>query len=67
MKLLILFFFSLSIITNKFAQKATPVLASVTYVYTKKIDILKNGKPKTENMMLFLGKNASLYVSYDTN
>ncbi|RZJ81136.1 MAG: GLPGLI family protein [Flavobacterium sp.] len=64
MKSLILSLLTLLAINNVFAQKETPVLARVTYIYTNEIDTLKNGKPKTENMMLFLGKDASLYVSY---
>jgi GLPGLI family protein len=65
MKLFILSLLSLFVIDNALAQKATPVLARVTYVYTNQNDIQKNGKAKTENMVLFLGKDASLYVSYD--
>ncbi|RYG12432.1 MAG: GLPGLI family protein [Chitinophagaceae bacterium] len=64
MKSVVLSLLTLLIANNVFAQKATPVLARVTYIYTNEIDTLKNGKPKTENMMLFLGKDASLYVSY---
>jgi GLPGLI family protein len=65
MKLLILSLLSLFVIDTASAQKATPVLARVTYIYTDQNDTLKNGKSKTENMMLFLSKDASLYVSYD--
>lgn len=65
MKLIVLSLFGLFILDSTFAQKVTPVLARVTYIYTNQNDTLKNGKPKTENMMLFLGKDASLYVSYD--
>ncbi len=47
------------------AQKQDDVLARVSYTYINQNDTLKNGKPFSENMMLFAGKNASLYVSYD--
>ena len=64
MKSIILSLLILILINSAFAQKATPVIARVTYVYANRNDTLKNGKTKTENMMLFLGKDASLYVSY---
>ena len=47
------------------AQNQDNVLARVSYTYINQNDTLKNGKPFSENMMLFAGKNASLYVSYD--
>ncbi|RYG22343.1 MAG: GLPGLI family protein [Chitinophagaceae bacterium] len=49
--------------TNAFAQKPDKVLARVNYTYTSKTDTLKTGKARTENMILFIGKNASLYSS----
>ncbi|MEE1943944.1 GLPGLI family protein [Pedobacter sp. KR3-3] len=51
--------------TNGFAQKADQVLARVSYTYTQKDDTLKNGKAISHNMLLFVGKNASLYTSFD--
>ncbi|RYG22344.1 MAG: GLPGLI family protein [Chitinophagaceae bacterium] len=53
------------ITTSAFAQKADPVLARVHYTYISKTDTLKSGKPRPEKMMLFFGKNTSLYASYD--
>lgn len=50
---------------NLFAQQPDKVLARITYTYINQNDTLKNGKPFSENMMLFAGKNASLYASYD--
>ena len=47
------------------AQNQDNVLARVSYTYINQNDTLKNGKPFSENMMLFAGKNASLYASYD--
>ncbi|MEJ5995352.1 GLPGLI family protein [Pedobacter sp. Du54] len=59
----IVFLFLLS--TNTFAQKPDPVIARVHYTYISKSDTLKNGKARAENMILFIGKNTSLYASYD--
>ncbi|KQB98939.1 GLPGLI family protein [Pedobacter sp. Hv1] len=47
------------------AQKPDSLLARVRYTYVNTTDTLKSGKTRTENMLLFLGKNASLYTSYD--
>lgn len=47
------------------AQSPDKVLARVRYTYTSKADTFKNGKLRSENMLLFIGKNASLYTSYD--
>lgn len=57
--LLILFSFIVA------AQKPDNVLARVRHTYTNKSDTIKNGKPRNENMLLFIGKNASLFASYD--
>jgi len=49
-----------------FAQKPDSVLARVRYTYADKTDtIYFKGKERKENMLLFLGKNTSLYASYD--
>ncbi len=53
------------IATASLAQKPDNVLSRVSYIYTNKKDTLSNGQTRTENMMLFVGKNASLYTSYD--
>lgn len=50
---------------NAYSQKAEPVLARVRYTYTNKNDTITTGKSHTENMLLFFGKNTSLYTSYD--
>ena len=58
--------FSLLFITlSSLAQNQDDVLARVSYTYINQNDTLKNGQPFSENMMLFAGKNASLYASYD--
>ena len=51
--------------TMAFAQKPDNVFARVRYTYSNTTDTLKTGKIRTENMLLFIGKNASLYTSYD--
>lgn len=53
----------LLISTKAFAQNSDKVIARVQYLFTNKTDTLKNGKTRSENMILFLGKNASLYTS----
>lgn len=47
------------------AQQPDSVLIRVSYTYTNKKDTLTNGQARLENMILFVGKNASLYTSYD--
>ncbi|RZK42112.1 MAG: GLPGLI family protein [Pedobacter sp.] len=59
------FFLLIVLATKTYAQKADSVLARVRYTYTNSIDTLKDGKQRKENMMLFVGKNASLFSSYD--
>ncbi|MES2653443.1 MAG: GLPGLI family protein [Bacteroidota bacterium] len=61
----ILTFLLLFSINSAYSQKPDPILARVRYTYTDKKDTLKNGKTRSENMLLFIGKNASLYSSYD--
>lgn len=61
-------FFLMSICCSSiaYAQQTDPVLARVRYTYINKADtIAQSRKPRTENMLLFLGKNAALYTSYD--
>jgi len=47
------------------AQKSETVIARVYYTYTNQTDTLSPGKTRKENMVLFLGKNTSLYSSLD--
>ncbi len=61
----ILLYFLTFISLNTFAQKSEPVIARVLYTCITKNDTLKNGKVRKENMILFFGKNTSLYSSYD--
>lgn len=58
----------LSILTSlvSLAQNPDKVLARVRYTYINQTDTTaQKGKPRLENMLLFLGKDASLYTSYD--
>jgi len=65
MKILISLFLSTILATNAFAQEPDKVLARVRYTYSNTADTLKSKQTRTENMILFIGKNASLYTSYD--
>ncbi|MES2419633.1 MAG: GLPGLI family protein [Bacteroidota bacterium] len=65
MKLFLLLICELFISAIAIAQTPDQVLIRVRYTYINSIDTLKNGKPRIENMLLFAGKNNSLYTSYD--
>lgn len=66
MKAFLTICFTILIFSISFAQNSDKVLARVRYTYLNKADTsIQKGKPRTENMLLFLGKNASLYTSYD--
>ena len=65
MKTFLTLLLCLIIKTLCFAQTPDKVLARVRYTYINKTDTLKNGKIRAQNMLLFVGKNASLYTSYD--
>lgn len=47
------------------AQKADKLLIRTYYIKHQKGDTLTNGNQRTETMVLFLGKNASLFTSLD--
>lgn len=65
MKTILTTFLTLAITNFAFAQQPDKVLARVRYTYSNNQDTLKSGKTRTENMLLFVGKNASLFSSYD--
>lgn len=65
MKLAAILLLSTISISSASAQLRDDVLIRVRYTQTNKGDISKNDKARTENMILFVGKNASLYSSYD--
>ncbi len=65
MKNLSTLLFVAAITSNAYAQKPDQLLARANYTYINKQDTLKTGQTRTENMILFLGKNTALYTSYD--
>lgn len=48
-----------------FAQNPDKSLARVRYTFTHLQDTTQKDKPYTENMLMVIGKNASVYTSYD--
>ncbi|RKR85068.1 GLPGLI family protein [Mucilaginibacter gracilis] len=65
MKSQLLTLLGLLLFTAASAQKPDSALAMVHYKYTWLRDTTAKDKPYTENMVLVLGKNASVYKSYD--
>lgn len=51
--------------TFSFAQMPDAALARVRYSFIHQRDTTQRNNPYTENMLLVVGKNASLYTSYD--
>ncbi|WP_316829733.1 GLPGLI family protein [Pedobacter aquatilis] len=60
---LILFLLACTIVAN--AQKADKALLRVSYNFIHVQDTNHRDQPYTENMILVIGKNASVYTSYD--
>lgn len=56
---------ALALTTSAFAQTADKALARVRYTHTHLRDTTAKDKPFTENMLLVIGKNASVFTSYD--
>lgn len=54
-----------AITTVVFAQNPDKALARVRYSFSHIQDTTQRDKPYTENMLLVIGKNASVYTSYD--
>lgn len=58
-----------SILTMSFAfasaQNPDKTLAKVRYSFTHVLDTTQKQNPHTENMLLLIGKNASVYTSFD--
>jgi GLPGLI family protein len=65
MKQPILTLFGLLMATTLFAQRPDSAQAIVHYKFSWVRDTNNRDKPYTENMVLLIGKNASLYKSYD--
>ncbi len=53
------------LVSYSYGQKADQALARVFYSFSHIRDTTARDKPYTENMLLVIGKNASVYTSYD--
>ena len=65
MKTFLSTFLAFAITSFVFAQKPDLALARVRYSFSHARDTAQKDKPYTENMILIIGKNASLYTSFD--
>ncbi len=65
MKTFLSTFLAFAITSVVFAQKPDLALARVRYSFSHARDTAQKNKPYTENMILVIGKNASLYTSLD--
>ncbi len=65
MKKILTTLIAISLATLSFAQNQDKVLARVSYSFTHARDTTQRNDPYTENMLLIIGKNASIYTSYD--
>lgn len=65
MKTTLTAFFAMVLSTAALAQNPDKALARVRYSFTHIQDTTQKDKPYTENMLLTIGQNASVYTSYD--
>ncbi len=65
MKAILITLFTITVNSMIFAQAPDRALARVRYSFTHLRDTTAKDKPYTENMLLVIGKNASVYTSYD--
>lgn len=65
MKAILTTLFAVALTTVVSAQNPDKALARVRYSFTHIQDTTQRDKPYTENMLLVIGKNASVYTSYD--
>ncbi|MBB2145186.1 GLPGLI family protein [Pedobacter sp. LMG 31464] len=65
MKTLLTTYFVILFSTISFAQKPDKVLARVKYSFIHIRDTTQKNNPYTENMLLVIGKNASVFTSLD--
>ncbi|MEJ5995354.1 GLPGLI family protein [Pedobacter sp. Du54] len=65
MKTLFTFLIAIAITSSALAQNPDKALARVRYSFSHIQDTTQKDKPYTENMLLVIGKNASVYTSYD--
>ncbi len=56
---------AIAIASTSLAQNPDKALARVRYSFTHIQDTTQKDKPYTENMLLVIGKNASVFTSYD--
>lgn len=65
MKTTLTIMISLLMLSAVYAQESDKVLARVRYSFVHQRDTNQRNDPYTENMLLLIGKNESLYTSYD--
>lgn len=65
MKTLIITLIAATMSTAAFAQNADKALARVRYTFSHMRDTTQRDDFYTENMLLVIGKNASVFTSYD--
>ncbi|WP_379090583.1 GLPGLI family protein [Pedobacter sp. UC225_65] len=65
MKIILAILFTASITSTVLAQNTDQALARVHYKFSHITDTTNRDEPFQENMILIIGKNASLYTSYD--
>lgn len=65
MKTLLTILIALSLSTISLAQNSDKALTKVSYNFTHIQDTTQKDRPYLENMLLIVGKNASVYTSYD--
>lgn len=65
MKTLFTSIIAIAITSSALAQNPDKALARVRYSFSHIQDTTQKDKPYTENMLLVIGKNASVYTSYD--
>src|SRR4051812_7885166 len=65
MKTFLTTFLALAVASIAHAQNPDKALARVRYTFTHIQDTTQKDRPYTENMLLVIGKNASVYTSYD--
>lgn len=65
MKIILTTFISIAFAASTCAQSADKALARVQYSFSHIQDTTQKDRPYTENMLLVIGKNASVYTSFD--
>lgn len=65
MKFITVILCAVALTTAAYSQTPDKTLAKVRYTFIHVRDTNQRDKPYTENMVMLIGKNASLYTSYD--